>query len=520
MPNTVRALAALDPDDEDHTVLDLSDPKLVGCGKESWQASFRAQPVGVFGDRWLQEQQQKSARGGEAISPRSPRSTLAAPIGWVTITRNGRNLVSMSKQVASGDRQRHMIAWDRMIAGEKNSERGVASRAQLGSSAPSTSSHTPRARTPHAKRKASAGGAANELSAGSGSSGGGARSRQASRRHAASLAAARVANARRQVALANELASDPIKVGFAFGGVHPGRLHARGKLVETHKVYFSCTLVGTYLLHVGLRDQSISLPGSPFRLEVVPGPACAAGTTLPEDIALPFRGVVGSDSEQGCNFLLHACDKVGNRCRDGGAVVKCESHDEDVRSNVVDKGDGTYLLTWRSDRSGDYLVHIAIDAVAIVGSPFPLRLSSDTPDLLRTEASGMGLSETLAGKPATIRLQLLDQFSNVAMASDWLIFGMTLIPSGDKDLKNKWKELEAPSDGFQGIWVDEQYQMTYTMNDAVSMQTNVPFSGRWLCARRVLTAVILTHHLCCHPHCLMIRLRSSHARALSRATSI
>ena len=34
----------------------------------------------------------------------------------------------------------------------------------------------------------------------------------------------------------DELSSDPSKIGFAFGGVEPGRLHAGGRLIDTHKV--------------------------------------------------------------------------------------------------------------------------------------------------------------------------------------------------------------------------------------------------------------------------------------------
>ena len=61
---------------------------------------------------------------------------------------------------------------------------------------------------------------------------------------------------------------DPTGVGFAFGGVYPGTLHAKGKTVETHKVSYSVGRVGTYLLHVRLRQQAVPLNGSPFSLKV------------------------------------------------------------------------------------------------------------------------------------------------------------------------------------------------------------------------------------------------------------
>ena len=42
----------------------------------------------------------------------------------------------------------------------------------------------------------------------------------------------------------NEVTSDPSGVGFAFGGVEPGRLHAKGKCVEVHKLFYSIGRAG------------------------------------------------------------------------------------------------------------------------------------------------------------------------------------------------------------------------------------------------------------------------------------
>ena len=46
---------------------------------------------------------------------------------------------------------------------------------------------------------------------------------------------------------------DPTGVGFAFGGVSPGFMHAKGQLHEVHRVSYSVDRVGKYLLHVRLR---------------------------------------------------------------------------------------------------------------------------------------------------------------------------------------------------------------------------------------------------------------------------
>jgi hypothetical protein len=75
--------------------------------------------------------------------------------------------------------------------------------------------------------------------------------------------------------------------------VHPGKLHAHGKLVETHRVTYSIGKVGEYELHIGLRQQAMPLPGSPFRLRVSPGVASALTTSVPPNTSMPLVGTVG-----------------------------------------------------------------------------------------------------------------------------------------------------------------------------------------------------------------------------------
>ena len=56
----------------------------------------------------------------------------------------------------------------------------------------------------------------------------------------------------------DDIQADPKRIGFAFGGVEPGRLHAKGKCVEVHKLFYSIGRAGKYKLHVGLRQQAIA----------------------------------------------------------------------------------------------------------------------------------------------------------------------------------------------------------------------------------------------------------------------
>lgn len=113
---------------------------------------------------------------------------------------------------------------------------------------------------------------------------------------------------------------DPTGVGFAFGGVYPGSVHAKGVLHETHKVHMSISRAGRYLLHVRLHQAARPLPGSPFALVVRPNVAHASCTYL--NLAAPLRGEVGLEDQDGCSLLLHTADRSGNACIEGGATMK------------------------------------------------------------------------------------------------------------------------------------------------------------------------------------------------------
>lgn len=174
-------------------------------------------------------------------------------------------------------------------------------------------------------------------------------------------------------------------------------------------------------------------------------------------------GTVGTDEKQGCKLTLPMCDKMGNRCITGGADVRCScAGQNDVFASTNDNEDGTYALVWRSNQSGLFSVHISVEGEAIGGSPFKMQLISDVPDLTRSVALGDGLKEAQAGVPACVRLRLFDQYGNVAMGGQGLSFGMHIVRAVDKEDKNKWKRLDAPSDPFVGVWERDEYKLEYT----------------------------------------------------------
>lgn len=203
-------------------------------------------------------------------------------------------------------------------------------------------------------------------------------SRQWERRRANDTIETRMPGSLVPSALKLELDSDPAGIGFAFGGVEPGTLHAHGQLHEVHKVLYSIGLAGQYFLHVRLRQAAAALPGSPFKLTVLPGPAHAHSTLLPKD---QLKGMVGTEAggETGVRLTVHTADKMGNLCVKGGARMKVitwrgdkvsatSEDDGNTESTVLDQGDGSYLLEWKSKYSGVFTTRVQVDGEDVAGT--------------------------------------------------------------------------------------------------------------------------------------------------------
>ena len=264
-----------------------------------------------------------------------------------------------------------------------------------------------------------------------------------------------------------ELSSDPTGIGFAFGGIYPGTIHAKGQLHEKHSVSYSIGLVGEYLLHVRLRPQAAALPGSPYRLQVTPGPAVAQSTTLPQIFPLAF-GTVGTNDGTGCGLVIKTADVTGNACIEGGARVTSVCTDargrelEDVViSSVEDKEDGSYAIIWKSQQSGTFNISIQIDDKHVCGSPTQIKFISTQPDLSKCEIEGDGLYAAVAGQPACFTVKFFDEFGNPASPDTSFMLGLAIVKSGEKtkmqDIKRHDDYEMIEMDGDQGL-----YQIKYT----------------------------------------------------------
>ena len=193
-------------------------------------------------------------------------------------------------------------------------------------------------------------------------------------------------------------------------------------------------LAGHYLLHVRLRQQAVAVPGSPFHLHVLPGPAHARSTQIS---SAPLRGMVGTTEDTGCTMVVHAADRMGNLCSAGGARMQILCDHKDMTSNVEDNEDGTYRLKWNSKSSGTFKTRVVIDGLDTIGSPRDLTLTSSNPNLSKSEISGDGLRAAIAGKPSLIRLAFVDDFGNTAIPGPDFKFGMSMQKDREKLLNVK-----------------------------------------------------------------------------------
>ena len=141
--------------------------------------------------------------------------------GWVTIVKDGHELVRKRDRLGAGRRLLHMEQWQRRLRTDKTIAANATSKVDAKFAARSTSR-----------------------------------------------------------CFEHELASDPDGIAFAFGGVDPGTLHAHGQLHDVHRAHYSVGRAGHYLLHVQLRQQALPFPGSPFTLHVVPGAANSLSTRV------------------------------------------------------------------------------------------------------------------------------------------------------------------------------------------------------------------------------------------------
>jgi len=317
---------------------------------------------------------------------------LKGKVGWVTTIKDGHRLVTSKVRQSASSRQQHAEQWARRVASDRTfskikTDKGEGKKDYAAAAAPNVSL---------------------------------------------------------------EIKADPSGIGFAYGGLYPGTLYAKGKHIEKHKVSYSIGKVGTYLLHVRLRQQAISIPGSPFLLHVEPNIATALSTKLPVGV---IQGKVGKDASSGCGVIIKTFDLMGNACIKGGANVtgnpvdKTVLEDKNFVVTVTDQGDGSYRLHWSTHKSGTYVVAIKIANEHIVGSPTTVKFSSIAPLKEKTVVKGSGLTSGTAGQPSLFRVKFFDMYDNQAIPGPGDKIGLALVQSKSyKDVDQSLKYMMAPVD--------------------------------------------------------------------------
>ena len=241
---------------------------------------------------------------------------------------------------------------------------------------------------------------------------------------------------------AHELMADERGVAFAYGGVDPGTVHAGGKLVRVHSVHYSVGRAGRYKLHVGLRQQSSEVAGSPFELYVAPGIAHATWTHLASD-DLPLHSVVGETSK---GVRVISGDRMGNRCLVGGAPLQVwvaqHTEDEEIQTKCIDNGDGTYLVQWFGNVAGTYTLHVTLDGAEVGGSPVPLTMYASKASVSMFQLGSApntpsGLKQAIAGVEAIFRIEGKDEFGNncEGSAMQSMKYGLALVQQGTEKSK-------------------------------------------------------------------------------------
>ena len=236
--------------------------------------------------------------------------------------------------------------------------------------------------------------------------------------------------------------------GFAFGGITPGVLHSRGKIAKVHNANFSIGKAGRYKLFVLLRQQMLHLPGSPFDLMVSPGAGYAFATRIPEDCQV-LTGNASEDWQLG--LVLRLSDMLSNTCVEGGAKVVFEldfkqwlkDHpgydDGEVRKpppiecQVIDKGDGSYELSWKGIIAGNFSLDVSVDNSRVQGSPIQLTVLPGIPSVSDFTVSGSGLKHAKAGEQGVVQVKLADCFGNPASPLESTTFGLDLIAARGQD---------------------------------------------------------------------------------------
>ena len=135
------------------------------------------------------------------------------------------------------------------------------------------------------------------------------------------------------------------------------------------------------------------------------------------------RAVAGVEN----GFLFYSCDRFSNRVYHGAEAFSVEGFieflppdvEDDVflRTELDDRGDGTYRVAYRGTESGDYLVEFSLRGEALPATGVRLRMHPNATQTaactIVPAAAGGRLAEFEAGVPSAVLLEARDAFGNL-----------------------------------------------------------------------------------------------------------
>lgn len=106
-----------------------------------------------------------------------------------------------------------------------------------------------------------------------------------------------------------------------------------------------------------------------------------AGPVHPLKCTAAGNGISGGSAGDVVSFVVTLKDASGRRLLTGGAIISArvspkDSSAESIKATVVDKGDGTVIVSYVVPTRGNYSVSVECNGLPIMGSPFPVFFSA------------------------------------------------------------------------------------------------------------------------------------------------
>lgn len=123
----------------------------------------------------------------------------------------------------------------------------------------------------------------------------------------------------------------------------------------------------------------------------------------------PLRSVAGVEKK----FLVETFDAHSQRCSHGNAEVTVLLHGPTfLEAAVIDRGDGSYEVSYTPTKKGFYDMFVGLHGVQIAASPFGVVVDANVTHASSSVAAGEALSHVTVGKAASLCLQSRDIYGN------------------------------------------------------------------------------------------------------------